>query len=335
MEPVSLAVIGAGYWGKKVIREVTSISQKEKSIKLHSVVDNSPTTLEACRQEFGPLDCKLDYQPLLSDRSLSAVHICAPNQFHYEIASAFIKAGKNVLVEKPITLRSKEAYALVELARDHKVVLSAGHIHRFNNGVRELKRALATGVLGTPYYFRLEWTGFLPPQGQREVITDLAPHPFDICNYLTNQWPIKISCRAKGYRTRDNEEVAFISCEYEDGLTVHIEVSWLDPEKRRKVTIVAKEGIGILDCSEQKAVLQRRDHTEQVLISPSNTIREELLHFANCISHNGQSQPFENASDGLLGAHVVTCLEASRDSLLKERTVPVQFPLFREIPALR
>jgi UDP-N-acetylglucosamine 3-dehydrogenase len=335
MDPLSLAVIGAGYWGRKVIREITSISQRERSIKLHSIVDNSPTSLEACRQEFGPLDYRLDYQTLLSDKTLSAVHICTPNPFHFEIASAFIKAGKNVLLEKPITLKSREAYALAELAQDNKIVLSAGHIHRFNNGVRELKRALATGVLGTPYYFRLEWTGFMPPQGQREVITDLAPHPFDICNYLTGQWPTKISCRAKGYRTRDREEVAFISCEYEDGLVAHIEVSWLDPEKRRKVTVVAKEGIGILDCLEQKAVLQQRDHTEQVPIIPSNTLREELLHFAGCVNHNGQSETFENDSDGLLGAHVVTCLEAARDSLLKEKTVPVQFPLFREIPARR
>lgn len=335
MEPVTVAVIGAGYWGKKVIREIQSISQMERKVRLHSVVDNSPTSLEQCRQEFGSLDYRLEYQSLLTDESLSGVHICTPNQNHYEIASAFIKAGKNVLVEKPLTLKSREAYQLVEQAQENDVILCTGHIHRFNNGVRELKRALATGVLGTPYYFRLEWTGFLPPQGQREVITDLAPHPFDICNYLTSQWPTKISCRGKGYRTRENEEVAFISCEYEDGLAAHIEVSWLDPEKRRKLTIVAKEGIASLDCLDQKAILQQRDHTEQVPITPSNTLREEISHFAACINHNGHSESFSNDSDGLLGAHVVTCLEAARDSLIQERTVKVQFPLFAEISSRR
>jgi predicted dehydrogenase len=194
-----------------------------------------------------------------------------------------------------------------------------------------LKRAFATGILGTPYYLRLEWTGFLPPQGQRDVIMDLAPHPFDICNYITNQWPVKISCRGKGYRTRNIEEVAFISCEYENDLVAHIEVSWLDPEKRRKLTIVAKDGNGVLDCLEQKAILQKRDSTEQVPITPSNTIREEIIHFANCINHNGKSESFSNRSDGLLGAHVVSCLEAARESLRDERTVKIQFPLFSEI----
>jgi predicted dehydrogenase len=331
MDSVRIAIVGAGYWGKKVIREIESLSQSQGNVKLHSIVDNSPTSLAQCRQEFGPREYHLNYQSILTDDSLSGVHICTPNQSHYEIASAFLKAGKNVLVEKPLTLRSREAYDLVALAQENKVVLCTGHIHRFNNGVRELKRAFASGILGTPYYLRLEWTGFLSPQAQRDVIMDLAPHPFDICNYVTGQWPVKISCRGKGYRTRTTEEVAFLSCEYEDGLVAHIEVSWLDPEKRRKLTIVSKEGNAVLDCLEQKAILQRRDRTEQVPITPSNTLRGEINHFVQCISHNGQSETFSNDSDGLLGAHVVSCLEASRESLRDEKTVKVQFPLFSEI----
>ncbi len=331
MATIKVGVIGAGYWGRKVIREFQTISREEGVLSLRYVVDNSPTSLEQCAHQFGPLDYRVDYQGLLSDPELSAVHICTPNSEHFEIASDFIKAGKNVLLEKPLTLKSAEAYQLVQLARDNDVVLCVGHIHRFNNGIRELKRALATGVLGTPYYMRLEWTGFLPPQTNRDVITDLAPHPFDICNYLTGQWPVKISCRARGYRTKENEEVAFISCEYEDGLFAHIEVSWLDREKRRSLAFVAKEGIATLDCLGQKAMVQHKDKTEQVPIVPSNTLREEITHFVDCISRNGRSEPYSNNSDGTLGAHVVTCLEVAKESLLQERTVQVKFPLFKEV----
>jgi len=147
---IKIGIIGAGYWGKKVIREVQAISREERILSLRYVVDNSPTSLEQCANEFGTLDYRVDHQSLLSDPELSAVHICTPNSEHFEVASDFINAGKNVLLEKPLTLKSTEAYQLVQLARDNNVVLCVGHIHRFNNGIRELKRALATGVLGTP-----------------------------------------------------------------------------------------------------------------------------------------------------------------------------------------
>jgi len=260
------------------------------------------------------------------------VHICTPNSTHFEVASSFLRHGKNVLVEKPLTLNSKEAYQLVRIAQENKKVLCVGHIHRFNNGVRELRQAINSGVLGELYYLRFGWTGFLPPQGYREVITDLAPHPFDICNYLLDMWPNKITCRGKGYRTKENEEVAFITAEHPGGLAAQVEVSWLDREKRRDVTVVGDKGMAYLDCSEQKGVLHA-SKSRQISIMPSNTIREEVTHFVDCISGNLNSNPFSNLSDGMLGARVVSVLEAARESLHQERTVDVKMPLAEEIPA--
>jgi len=329
---VRIAVIGAGYWGKKIIREVLDISRTTGRVQLHAVVDNSPTMLAQCEQEFGPSDYRVDYQGLLDDPELSGVHICTPNSTHFEVASSFLKHGKNVLVEKPLTLNSKEAYQLVRIAQENKRVLCVGHIHRFNNGVRELRQAINSGVLGELYYVRFGWTGFLPPQGYREVITDLAPHPFDICNYLLDMWPNKITCRGKGYRTKENEEVAFITAEHPSGLAAQVEVSWLDRQKRRDVTVVGSKGMAYLDCAEQKGVLHASNST-QISISPSNTIRKEVTHFIDCISGNLSSKPFSNLSDGMLGARVVSILEAARESLRQERTVEVHMPLAEEIPA--
>jgi UDP-N-acetylglucosamine 3-dehydrogenase len=331
MRPVKIAIIGAGYWGRKVIREILDLSRTTGNVELYAVADNSPTILDQCQKEFGNLDFRLDYRTLLSDKELNAVHICTPNSTHYEVASAFLAEGKNTLVEKPLTLKSTDAYKLVKLAKQNNRVLCTGHIHRFNNGVKELQRAISSGVLGELYYLRLEWTGFLLPQSQREVITDLAPHPFDISNYLLNAWPTKISCRGKGFRTKDNEEVAFLNTEYSNGLCMHIEVSWLDRQKRRNVTVVGSEGIARLDCGDQTAVLQRGDQVDRVNITPSNTLRMEISHFAECINHSSRSESYSNLSDGLLGAQVVTLLEAARESLRRERTIPVQFPVAEEV----
>ena len=327
-ETVSIAVIGAGYWGKKVIREILTISRKTGMVSLRSIVDTSPLSLERCRQKVGPLDYRTDYESLLSDPDLSAVHVCTPNVTHFEIASAFIKAGKDVLVEKPLALSSREAYLLVELARAERVVLSTGHFHRFNNGLRALKSTLEPTILGEPNYFGLEWTGLSPAH-------DLAPHTFDITNCLTGLWPDKISCVARGYRKGANEEVAFITCEYESGLCAEIEVSVLDLRQRRSLRIVAEKGNASLDLLDQKVVLQHEHGVVKMPIIPSNILREEIEHFAKCIGWNRLSQTFSNDNDGLLGAHVVTCLEAARESMSEEHSVRVKFPsLYNESVAM-
>lgn len=159
------------------------------------------------------------------------------------------------------------------------------------------------------------------PQLQREVITDLAPHPFDICNYILDMWAENVSCKARGYRTRQNEEVAFITAEHNGGLLAHIELSWLDRNKQRTVTVVGSKGNAYLDCITQKLSLEKSNVLEDVPVFPSNTLREEITHFANCIHTNHDPTPPTNCSDGILGARVVALLEASRESMVRDRPV--------------
>jgi UDP-N-acetylglucosamine 3-dehydrogenase len=324
MQPLQISVVGAGYWGRKVIREILSLAQTTGRVSLHSVVDNSPSTLEQCRKEFGPLKYRLNYRDLLSDPEASAVHICSPNPTHFEVASELLRSKKDVLVEKPLALRSREAYELVRLAETNRRVLSTGHVHRFNNGVTELKHVVDSGVLGDIYYLRLSWTGFLPPQKDRDVITDLGPHPFDICNNILGVWPTKITCKARSYRIRTSDEAAFITAEYLDGVVANIELSWLDHERRREVTVVGSDAVARLDCLDQKLALQRADRSEPVAVVQSNTLGNEILHFAECVEHNGGTEIYTNLADGWLGAGVVRLLQTSRRSLYEERTAQIQ-----------
>jgi len=333
MMPVNMSVIGAGYWGKKVIREILNVSRTTGRVNLCSVVDNSPSMLEQCLREFGPLDYRLSYQGLLSDSTTSAVHICSPNNTHFEVASNFLRSKKHVLVEKPLALRSREAEELVRLAEAKRRVLAVGHVHRFNNGLNELRRIVQGGLLGDIYYLRLQWTGYLPPQKDRDVITDLGPHPFDICNNILGTWPTKISCRGRGYRGGAGDEVAFITAEHIDGVNANIELSWLDSEKHRDVTVIGSDAVARLDCLDQKLVLQRSDKTETISTVPSNTLQEEIIHFARCIENNSASEPYSNLSDGGIGAGVVRLLEASKRSVLEERTVQVRLPASEELVA--
>lgn len=326
MERINIAVIGAGYWGRKVISEILGLSRDGFNLGLRSVADSSPDAIEYCRREFGHLDYRSDYHDLLSDPEVSAVHICSPNNTHFQIASEFIRRGKHVLVEKPLAANSADAFELVRLAREHGRVLCTGHVHRFNNGVRALRRLMTSGVLGDLYYLHLKWTGLLASQSNREVISDLGPHPFDICNNLLDTWPRKVSCRGRGFRTNAGYEMANIYSEHPSGLDAGIELSWLDMEKHRDVSVVGSDGAARLDCIDQRLILQRKGGAEPVLVLPNNTLREEVLHFASCIEHNPSPEPYQNIASGTLGASVVRLLEASKRSLEEDRTIRVEMP---------
>jgi UDP-N-acetylglucosamine 3-dehydrogenase len=332
MSRLNIAVIGAGYWGKKIIAETLDLARTGDEISLYSVADSSPIALEQCRKEFGQLDYRLDYHELLSDPKVSAVHLCSPNNTHFDIAAEFLRRGKHVLVEKPLALKSREAYELVRIAREQGRVLCTGHIHRFNNGVRALQRLMVSGVLGEIYYLRFRWTGFLAVQNNREVITDLGPHPLDISNSLLETWPKKIFCKGRGYRSSAGYEMASIYAEHPGGYDAGIELSWLDMEKHRDVTVVGSDGTAELDCLEQRLVLHRKGGVERVLVIPNNTLREEILHFTRCIQHNSLTEPYPNRADGVIGANVVRALEATKESLEEERTVKVEIPSAEPIP---
>jgi UDP-N-acetylglucosamine 3-dehydrogenase len=332
MSRINISVIGAGYWGKKVISEMLSLSRDGYDIALHSIVDSSPTALEQCRREFGQIECRSDYRDLLSDPQVSGVHIASPNSTHFKVASEFIRNGKHVLVEKPLALKSVDAFELVRLAKEHGRVLCTGHVHRFNNGVRALRRLMNSGVLGDLYYLRLRWTGLLALQSNREVITDLGPHPFDICNSLLDTWPRKISCRGRGFRTNAGYEMADIYAEHPNGLDASIELSWLDVEKHRDVSVIGSDGAARLDCLDQRLLLQRKDGAEPVMVFPNNTLREEILHFASCIEHSSPIEHYPNMASGELGASVVRLLESSKRSLEEDRTVRVEMPSIEGSP---
>jgi UDP-N-acetylglucosamine 3-dehydrogenase len=328
MNPIRIGVVGPGYWGSKVIREILEIGRSTGAIQLHSIVGHSPESLAKVQKEFGrSIPYAVDYEKLVSDPSLSGVRICTPNKTHFEIASRFLRHGKHVLVEKPLTLKSEEAYELVRLSVDNNCVLCVGNIHRFNNGVRELRRVIAEGMIGDPYYVSLRWTGFMNPQLQRDVITDLAPHPFDICNQVLEMWPEEISCEGRGYRTEENMEVAFITSRYKSGPIAHIEISWLDFDKRREITIIGSNGMAYLDCVSQKLFIEKPNGRREIRVLPSNTLASEIIHFADCIRNNRESTPYVNHEDGILGARIVSLLESCHESWRRDRKVRVELPL--------
>lgn len=318
MREVNVAVIGAGYWGKKVVYEYVQLARKRPDVKLLAVCDLLDENLEYCRRRFGVPCLTKDYKEVLLNHEINAVDICTPNETHFEICKAALEAGKHVLLEKPMTLDPKQAHELVDLARSKNLVLSVGHIYRFNNALKKIRSLIRQNFFGDIFHLRLQWTTYVPPLRNRDVLTDLMPHPFDILNFLLDSWPSRITCRAKAYRRKELEEIAYVLAEFPSGVMGHIEISWLLPGKVREVSVMGSEKFARIDCLNQRISVYDNDNGNffDLEVKANNTIESELFHFIDCVQ-NGLD-PINGCEKG---AKIVEMVEFARRSLKEGRTV--------------
>ena len=323
MKPVRVAVIGAGYWGRKLVYEYMSAECNRGNVRLAGVCDPSPSARLFCKEKFSVKDELLtdSAEDLIGDPKISAVHIATPNQTHYALAKMALEAGKDVLVEKPMTLDSREAYELVDLAASRELVLHVGHIFRFNSALNKAREILNKGTIGKIFYARIQWTDsqYFP---DRDIIFDLGPHPVDVLNQLLDSWPTQVSGFARAYRnSKNHDEIAYGLAEFDDEIFAHIELSWLHPGKAREATVVGSEGGLVVDCLHQRLTLHKAGSTTEVPVTANNTIEAEIDWFADCVGRRCL-----DVESGLIGARTVEVLEAMRKSMW-ERPLPIAQPV--------
>jgi UDP-N-acetylglucosamine 3-dehydrogenase len=323
VKPVRVAVIGAGYWGKKLVYEYASAQCNKGNVQLAGVCDLSPTALAFCKEKFTVKDDLLidSAEDCIGNSKIGAVHIATPNQTHFALAKMALEAGKDVLVEKPITLDSREAYELVDLAASRELVLHVGHLFRFNSALNKAREILNKGGIGKTFYARIQWTDsqYFP---DRDIIFDLGPHPVDVLNQLLDSWPTQVSGFARAYRNaKDHDEIAYGLAEFDNDIFAHIELSWLHPRKVREASIVGSEGGLIVDCLHQRLTLHTAGSTTEVPVVPNNTIEAEIGWFVDCVGRRCL-----DVESGLIGARTVEVLEAMRKSIW-ERPLPIVQPV--------
>lgn len=313
---LKIGVIGAGRWGKKHIDEYS----KMKNVELQWVSDLNEQALRDVQKQYQIPNISTDYNDVLSS-DIEAVSICTSNATHYEIAKAALESGKHVLVEKPLTEKTKDAYKLVDIAKENKRILAVGHLFRYNNAINKTKKLIENKILGELYYLRLQWTiQWLPtlyPDKQLDIIVDMMPHLYDIMNHLTNLWPEKITCHAKAYMKKNLEDTAFVLCEFPHNIMTHSEISWTLPEKVREVDIVgSKACIKIQAVSQEITVFEKSNEGKKLSVKPNNTLQDELKHFIKAIKTKT-----ELPNNALVGAKTVQLVEATKESLKQGRTV--------------
>ncbi|AEA46587.1 Gfo/Idh/MocA family protein [Archaeoglobus veneficus] len=300
---MKIGVIGLGRWGTKVAREYIALKD-EGAIDSIVLCDTNECRLKQFADEAIALN---QLNGVLS--KVDGIHICSPNSTHYEIAKKALESGVHVLVEKPMTTNHNEAYELVEIATAENLILQVGHIFRFANVIRKIKELYDNRYFGQVYYFNLTWTHLMPYIKGVDVLWDLLPHPLDILNFITKEWPTEFIGVGRAYRRETLNEAVSIQAVYGDGKFANIHLSWINPIRRRILEIVGSKRTALVECVKQE--IKVYENNEKTLdVKANNTIREEALNFIKAIE-TGKN----NFNSSIVGARNVEMIERAINSL--------------------
>ena len=320
-----IGLIGCGFWGANFAR-IASQSQK---LKWCADLDSKQTQK---MEERYKVKTTQDYKEILDDEEVEGVIIATPASTHHEVAKTALEAGKNVLVEKPMAITVSECEELIAIADKMKKVLMVGHTFEYNPNVIKLKEYVKREDFGKIYYIYSTRVNLGQIRGDVNAMWNLAPHDISIANYLIEEQPKSVRAEGRGYLKNELPDVVFLNLEYSDNVMVQIHVSWLDPEKVRKLVVIGEKKMAVFDdLSENKLEILdkgvgreeedvrysgkgtfklRYGETEIPKLDESEPLKNEFDHFVDCISNNKKPR-----TDGQNGLRVVKVLEAAQKSL--------------------
>lgn len=322
-DKLGVALIGAGYWGKKLAYEYLELSKSRNDVSFKFLVDANKQRLKQVANELQLPGVMLqtDINTVLKSSAIGAVHLALPNELHYSIGIQALESGKHVLLEKPMALNMRDAVKLARKAEQQSLVLHIGHIFRFNNAVTEAKKLLDEGVIGKPLYYGLDWEALIPPPEARDIVFDLGPHPIDVLNFLSSEWPSRLITVGKSFLRKKplREEVAETVTEFQDDVFAKIALSWLYAgPKKRFISVTGEQGTLEIDALNQRVEIYTAEKSRNYPVTANNTILAMITHFANSILNREPPRV-----SGLVGAMTVAVLSAMRESMSSKQFVNV------------
>ena len=316
----TVGMIGAGRWGGNWIRTLAALPNTE----LRWVCDVSPASLDKVRQQFPRVQTTTRLDDLLHDSTLDGIVIATIAPTHFDVARQALRAGKHVMVEKPMTLTTRDAIELTELADRLHRVLMVGHLLEYHPIIRHIHGMIQRGDLGEVCYLYQQRLNLGTIRADENAWWSLAPHDISVANRLFGAAPVSVQCRGQNIVNANIADVVFAALEYPGGRLAHVHVSWLDPQKSRKLVVVGSRKMVIFDdTAVQKLVVLdkgvqktgnviglRQGETATPLVEAAEPLTLEAQHFVDCIRTG--SRPI---SDGEAGTLVVSVLEYGQRSL--------------------
>lgn len=239
---IRVGVVGYGYWGPNLVRNFMAANDCTVSM----VSDLNPDRLAVLQNRYPSISLTTSADELIASPSVDAVVVATPVHTHYPLALAALKAGKHVLVEKPITSRVDEAVHLVSEAEKRGLCLMVDHTFIYTGAVRKMKGLIDSGELGDLYYYDSTRVNLGLFQPDVNVLWDLAVHDLSILNYLVGMRPICASATGCGH-VSDVENIGYLTLFYENKFIAHVNVNWLAPVKLRRTLISGTKKMVVFD----------------------------------------------------------------------------------------
>ncbi len=322
--PVRVAVAGLGYWGPNIARNMAAIPGCE----LACLCDASPQARERAASSFHGVPLAEDLETVLADPSIDAVALATPVPTHAELAIAVARAGKHCFVEKPLATSESDARRAVQAAREAQRILMVGHLLEYHPAVTRLRELINAEELGGLYYIYGNRLNLGQLRADENALWSLGAHDVSVALALIGEEPVECVAQGASYVRRPVQDVVFCFLRFPSGVVAHLHLSWLDPHKERRITVVGSRRMATFDdmLIEGKLTVYDKGFDEDTsswgeyiarsgdVFSPQIPNREPLRleceHFIECVRTGATPR-----SDGESGLRVVRVLEALQRSL--------------------
>lgn len=311
-----IAVIGAGCWGRNIVRNFYNLNV------LDTVCDMDEENIKKVREQYENVNTTKDFKDIINNPEITSVAVVTPSHTHFKIVKAMLEAGKNVYVEKPISTVAQEAKDLMELANSKGLVLMVGHLLLYHPAVNRLKMLIEEGELGDVVYAQSDRLNVNYFKNDRSVMWDLAPHDVSMMSYVVGKSPKRV-ISAVGCSSDRNDimDITHLTIEFEDGIIGQISDSWITPRKHVQLLVRGTKATAILDDTlpENKLVIFDnfvKDATQNIKLDylEIEPLKLECQHFISCCENGKKAR-----SDGDNGLMVTSILEQAEKVMLGDR----------------
>ncbi len=325
---INVGIVGLGYWGPNLMRVLSRLPRVR--LKYGCDLDEGRRSKQA-RLYPGTLFTG-DFEELLSDDELDAVVVASPSPTHAGLARQVLLADKDVFVEKPLALSPADAEQLVKLAAQRGRILMVGHLLEYHPAVSRLKALVSSGELGEVFYVYAHRLNLGIIRQDENALWSLGPHDLSVAMYLFDQEPVEAQASGHSYLRNGVEDVVFATLRFGDGKVAHFHMSWLDPHKERKITVVGSEKMAVFDDMSRDEKLKLYDKGVQKpeyesygeyinlrfgdVVIPhlpnDEPLKLECEHFVQCLVE--RKQPTSDGRDGLRVVRTLDALQRSLDA---------------------
>ncbi|MGB9824602.1 MAG: Gfo/Idh/MocA family protein [Candidatus Hydrothermia bacterium] len=318
---MQIALIGAGYWGKNILRNLKELGFLSK------VFETSLSRVVELKKEYPDVDFASSIEEIKQNPDINGVCIATPAVTHYTLVKEFLLSGKDVFVEKPLALKVSEAEELVKLAESSGRILMVGHILRYHPAIIKLKELIDSGELGDICYIYSNRLNIGKLRTEENILWSFAPHDISVILYLIDMEPREVIAYGGAYIQKGVLDVTLTHLTFPNDIKGHIFVSWLHPFKEQKLVVVGTKNMAVFDdTSKEKLALYPHkikwidgtipvaEKAERVPleVESKEPLKEELKHFVECIKE--RKTPW---TDGREGLRVLKVLERAQESLNK------------------